>query len=135
MLEKLFDFSQEPVKLHGLSVKIFTSCSKCLFAFPSKGMRGQTDDGNVARFGFTFEAPRGFPPVDDRHLQVHQDQIWPFRCRYRASLLAILRHQNLKLVSEFESHLEHVDVVVIVFDVQNSNHDTAPICTLERSEE
>ena len=55
--------------------------------------------------------------------------------RHRASFLAILRHQNLELISECEPHLEHVNIVLIVFDIQNSNHDTALVCTLERSEE
>ena len=49
--------------------------------------------------------------------------------------MASLRYQNLELIRELEPHLEHVDVVLIVFDVQNSNHDTALVCTLERSEE
>ena len=42
-----------------------------------------------------------------------------------AALFAVLRDQHLELIQQLEPHLEHVDVVVVVFDVEKSCHDTA----------
>ena len=38
-------------------------------------MGGQGDNGNVRRSCVPFEAPRGFPAVDDWKAEVHQDNI------------------------------------------------------------
>ena len=54
LLEKLFDLSKEPVKLYRFGVKIFTPRSKCLFAFTSKSVRRQTNNGNVRAFRLCF---------------------------------------------------------------------------------
>ena len=42
-----------------------------------------------------------------------------------AALFAVLRDQHLEFIQQLEPHLEHVDVVVVVFDVEQSCHDTA----------
>src|SRR5262249_35802651 len=60
---------------------------------------------------------RGFPAVDNRHFEVHQDDVRPLGSRHLAALLAVLRRQHLEIAEQLEPHLEHVDVVVVVFDV------------------
>src|SRR4029450_663265 len=41
--------------------------------------------------------------------------------------LAILRRQHLEIAEKLEPHLEHEDVVVVVFDVKHFGHDAASI--------
>src|SRR5262245_61030049 len=64
-------------------------------------------------------------PIDDRQLEVHQDDVRPIgRCAL-ATLLAVFCPQDLEIAEQLEPHLEHVEVVVVVFDVENLDHDAA----------
>jgi hypothetical protein len=72
-----------------------------------------------------LESPRGFPAVDDGHFEVHQDDVRLLGSRHLAPFLAVLRRQNLEIAQQLEPHLEHIDVVVVVFDVKHFGHDAA----------
>src|SRR5262249_9223777 len=74
--------------------------------------------------------PRGFPAIDDRHFEVHQDDVRPLGRGHLAALLAILRRQHLEIAEKLEPHLEHEDVVVVVFHVKHFGHDAASISLL-----
>src|SRR5262249_29897550 len=90
-------------------------------------MGGQRDDRDVAGLWIALEPSRGFPTIDDRHFEVHQDDIWALANRHGAALLAVLRRQHLEIAKQLEPHLEHKDVVVVVFDVKYFGHDAASI--------
>ncbi len=60
-----------------------------------------------------------------RQVEIHQDQVRLVLERRRAALFAVHRDQHLEFIQQLEPHLEHVDVVVVVFDVEKSGHDTA----------
>src|SRR5262245_57752454 len=94
-------------------------------ALTGHGMRRQTDDRDAARLRIALEPPGGFPAVDHRHLQIHQDDVRLLGRRGLAALLAVLRRQNLEIAEQLEPHLEHVEVVVVVFDVEDLDHDAA----------
>src|SRR5258708_36468621 len=47
--------------------------------------------------------------------------------RNGAAFLATLRRQHLEIAEQLEPHLEHIDVVVVVFDVKHFGHDAASI--------
>src|SRR6266513_157402 len=47
--------------------------------------------------------------------------------RHGAALLATLRRQHLEIAEQLEPHLEHIDVVVVIFDVKHFGHDAASI--------
>jgi len=38
---------------------------------------------------------------------------------------AVFRRQNLEIAEQLEPHLEHVEVVVVVFDVEELDHGAA----------
>jgi hypothetical protein len=44
-----------------------------------------------------------------------------------AALLAIPRCENLEIAEQLKAHLEHVEIVVIVIDVEHFGHDVVPI--------
>src|SRR5262245_3183633 len=90
-------------------------------------MCGKSDNRDIARCWAALQPPRGFPAVDHRHFEVHQDEIRLLRCRHLAALFAVLRSQHFEVPEQLEPHLEHVDVVVIVFDIKNLGHDAASI--------
>jgi hypothetical protein len=96
-----------------------------LFAFAGERMCGESDDWNVAGLRIALESPRGFPAVDDGHFEVHQDDVRLLGSRHLAPFLAVLRRQNLEIAQQLEPHLEHIDVVVVVFDVKHFGHDAA----------
>src|SRR5262249_58394094 len=62
-----------------------------------------------------------------RHFEFHQDDIGALAERHCAAFLPTLRRQHLKIAEQLEAHLEHEDVVVVVFDVKHFGHDAASI--------
>src|SRR6266498_3073181 len=60
-------------------------------------------------------------------VRASQDDIGALAERHCAALLAILRRQHLEIAEQLEPHLEHEDVVVVVFDVKHFGHDAASI--------
>src|SRR5262249_28880042 len=93
-------------------------------------MCGKGDDGDLAGLRIALEPSRSFPAVDDGHFEVHQDDIGALAERHCAALLAILRRQHLEIAEQLEPHLEHEDVVVVVFHVKHFGHDAASISLL-----
>src|SRR5437660_11645933 len=60
-------------------------------------------------------------------VRASQDDIGALAERHCAALLAILRREHLEIAEQLEPHLEHEDVVVVVFDVKHLGHDAASI--------
>src|SRR5262249_17429683 len=120
--KQLANFAQQPIKLHRLGIELVTSGRECLLALAGKRMGRQADDRHVPRLGVALQAPCRFPAVDDRHLQVHQDKVRPLGSRNLASFFAILGDQHFELIGELKPHLEHVTAVLVVFDVENTEH-------------
>src|SRR5262249_53511423 len=115
----------QPIELDRLGVELVAPRRERLFALAGERMRGQRDDGDVAGLRIALEPSRGFPAIDDRHFEVHQDYIRALTNRHRAALLAVLRRQHLETAKYLEPHLEHKHIVVVVFDVKYFGHDAA----------
>src|SRR5262245_6878113 len=124
--DQLANFAQQPIKLHRLGIELFTSGRERLLALAGKRVGRQADDRDVARLGLALQAPCRFPAVDDRHLQVHQDKVRPLGSRNLASFFAILGDQHFELIGELKPRLEHVSAVLVVFDVENTEHGSTP---------
>src|SRR5262245_66466277 len=93
-------------------------------------MRGESDNGDVAGLRIAFKPPRGLPAINAGHFEVHQNDIRPLGRGHRAALLAVFRRQYLEIAKQLEPHLEHEDVVVVVFHVKHFGHDAASISLL-----
>src|SRR5262249_12553715 len=117
----------QPIKFDRLRVELVASRGKRLVSFAGERVRGEGDDWDVASLRIAFEPLRSFPAVDHWHFQVHQDDIRALTDRHCAALLAIFRRQHLEVAQQLEPHLEHVNVVVVVFDVKHFGHDAASI--------
>src|SRR3979409_2469948 len=94
-------------------------------------MSGQSDHGDVLGFGIVLDPSRSFPAIDYGHFQVHQDDVRSLTKSHLAALLTVLRRQNLEIAQQLKPHFEHVDVVLVVFDVKHFDHDaaSAPLST------
>src|SRR6516164_2878029 len=119
--------SDQPIEFDRRAVELFTPSGNRLFALACQRVRGQNDDRDVAGSRIALKPPRGFPAVDNGHFEVQQDDIRALADRHCATLLAILRRQHLEIAEQLEPHLEHIDVVVVVFDVKHFGHDAASI--------
>src|SRR5712691_6307242 len=117
----------QPIEFDRFAIELVAACGYGLFALTSQRMCGESDDRDIAGLRIASEPPRRFPPVDDGHLEIHQNDIWPLGSRHLAALLPVFRRQNLEIAEQLEAHLEHIDVVVVVFDVEHSGHDAASI--------
>src|SRR6516162_1270280 len=120
----------QPIKFDRLAVELIAPRRECLFALPGERMRGEGNDGDLAGLRIALEPPRSFPAVHDGHFEVHQDNVRPLGSGHLAALLAILRRQHLEIAEQLEPHLEHEDIVVVVFDVKQFGHDAASISVL-----
>src|SRR5215510_3467140 len=120
----------QPIKFDRLGVELVASRRERLFAFTGKRVRGQRYDRDVTGLRIALEPPRGLPAIDIGHFEVHQDDIGALANRHCAALLAILRRQHLEIAEKLEPHLEHEDVVVVVFHVKHFGHEAASISLL-----
>src|SRR6266550_4370203 len=120
----------QPIEFDRRAVELVTPSGNRLFALACQRVRGQNDDRDVAGLRIALQSPCGFPAVDDGHFEIHQDDIGALADRHLAPLLAVLRRQNLEIAEQLEPHLEHIDVVVVVFDVKHFGHDAASISLL-----
>src|SRR5262245_23949503 len=117
----------QPIELDWFGIELVTPRSESLFTLASQCVCGESYDRDIARCLTALQPPRSFPSIDHRHFEVHQDEIRLLNCSHLAALFAILRRQHLEVAEQLEPHLEHVDVVVVVFDIENLGHDAASI--------
>src|SRR5262249_25350768 len=117
----------QPIEFDRFGVELVAPRRERLFALARERMGGQRDDRDVAGLWIALEPSRGLPTIDDRHFEVHQDDIWALANRHRAAVVAILGREHLEIGKQLEPHLEHKDVVVVVFDVKYFGHDAASI--------
>src|SRR6516165_3214213 len=116
----------QTIKFDRFGVELLAPRGNRLLALAGQRMCGQSDDGNVLGLRVAFQTPRGFPAVNDGHFYVHQDNIRPLGRRHLAPSLAVLGRENLEIPKKLKPHFEHIDVVVVVFDVKHFDHDAAP---------
>ena len=72
--------------------------------------------------GSFLRRPHGFPTIVVRHFEVHQDHVRVLGRSQPAACLAVLSCENLEVAAELEARPEHVQVVVVVFDVEHFDH-------------
>src|SRR5262245_52553288 len=74
--------------------------------------------------GLFLRVRTGSPAVNDRHFKVHQNYVRVLGYGQFAALVAVLSRENLKITNSLKARLEHVKVIVIVFDVEHFGHVT-----------
>src|SRR5262249_15492490 len=94
----------QPIKFDRFGVELVASCRERLFAFTGGRVRGESDNGDVAGLGIALEPSCGFPAVNDRHFEVHQDDIGTLGSCHLAPLLAIIRRQHLEIAEQLKPH-------------------------------
>src|SRR6516165_11237490 len=72
--------------------------------------------------GSFLRDPHGFPAVSAWHFEVEQDYVRALARGQFAALLAVLSRENLEIANPVKAHLEHVEIVVVVFDVEHFGH-------------
>src|SRR5262245_18843848 len=93
-----------------------------LLALAVQRMRGHVNDRDVAGLRILLETAHGLPAVKERHFEVHQNYVWVLGQCQLAALLAVLRSENFEIADPLKAHLEHIEVVVVVFDVEHFGH-------------
>src|SRR5215467_4563304 len=117
----------QPLEFDRLGVELVASGRKRLLALAGERVRGERDDRDVARLWIILQSSRRLPAVDHRHFEIHQDDVGALAQRHRTALLAVRCRHDVEIAQQLEPHLEHVDVVVVVFDVEYFGHDAASI--------
>ena len=106
----------------GLASNSSHPCGDGLLALALHRMRGHADDRDVPGLRIVLETPYGFPTIVVGHLEVHQDHVRVLGRSQPAACLAVLSCENLEVAAELEARPEHVQVVVVVFDVEHFGH-------------
>src|SRR5262249_6585427 len=117
----------QTIKFDRFGVELLAPRGNRLLALARQRMCGQSDDGNVPGLRVAFQTPRGFPAVNNGHFDVHQDNIRLLGRRHLAPFLAVRGRENLEIPKKLKPHFEHIDVVVVVFDIKRFDHDAAPL--------
>src|SRR6516225_1400121 len=113
----------QTIKFDRFGVELLAPRRDRFLALARQRMCRQSDDGNVAGLRVAFQTPRGFPAVNNGHFEVHQYNIRPLGRRHLAPFLAVLGGKNLEIPKQLKPHFEHIDVVVVVFDIKHFDHD------------
>src|SRR5262249_10025672 len=113
-----FDLRAQAGIVHRLAVVVVAAGGERLLAVARHRVRGERDHGDGARFGCSLEPARGFPAVDHREAQVHDDEIGLLGFRHLDPLCAVDRDQYGEAGAR-QPVPEHVDVVVVVLDVED----------------
>src|SRR5262245_53756265 len=100
---------------------------------PSKSCRAASDPAESISIGldcpstpFRIRSPlSGLYRPEAPHSD--EDDVRPLGSRHLAALLAVLCRQHLEIAEQFGPHLEHVDAVVVVFDVKHFGHDASSV--------
>ena len=103
-------------------IELIAPCGDGLLALALHRMRGHADDRDVPGLRIVLETPHGFPTIVVRHFEVHQDHVRVLGRSQPAACLAVLSCENLEVAAELEARPEHVQVVVVVFDVEHFGH-------------
>src|SRR5262249_19206951 len=117
----------QPLEFDRLGVELVASGAKRLLALAGERMRGERDDRDVARLWIVLR-PRRRPPAGAPGLLEPPRVAGGGSARpHRPPLPPAGPRHNLEIAQELEPHLEHVDVVVVVLDVEYFGHDAASI--------
>ncbi len=84
-------------------------------------MRGQRDDGDMARLARRLQAPRRLPAVQDRQAQVHEDECRQLAPRRVDPLRAVAGDHHLVALAPQPAG-QHEDVVLVVLDIEYLRH-------------
>jgi hypothetical protein len=106
----------------GLASNSSHPVAMAFFTLALHRMRGHADDRDVLGLRIVLETPHGFPTIVVRHFKVHQNHVRVLGRGQSVALLAVPRCENLEAAAQLESRLEHVQVVVVVFDVEHFGH-------------
>jgi hypothetical protein len=79
-------------------------------------------DQDVVALRIVLEGSHGFSAIKDRHFKVHQNYVRTLGHGQLTALLAVLSREDLKIADPLKARLEHVEVVVVMFDVKHFGH-------------
>src|SRR5262245_37092857 len=122
--QQRLNFLQQPRELYRLGVEVVAAGGKRLLAFADHRVRGERDDRNAPRLRRAFQSPGRLPSIHDRETQIHEDQIRMLRIGECDALCAIGCGQD-RVTEASETLFDHVDVVLVVFDVENLHAGSA----------
>jgi hypothetical protein len=117
------DSRDEDIEFDWFGIELVASRGNGLLAFALQRMRGHADDWDFMGMRIGPETSHGFPAVNDRHFEVHQNDVRVLGHSQFAATLTIASRENLEISKQLKASLEHVHVVVVVFDVEYFRHE------------
>ena len=99
-------------ELDRLGIELVAARGNGFLALTIERIGGHADDRDVSGLGILLEA--------SHHIQRSASGI--SRSMVKEALLTIIRRENLEATDPFKSYFEHVEVVLVVFDVEHFSH-------------
>ncbi len=122
------DGCDQTLEFDRFGIELVAARGNGLLALAGHRMRGHSDDRDVAGLWMSLEPSHGFPAVNNRHFEVHQNYVRALGHGQLAALLAVVGREDLEIAKQLKPSLEHVEVVVVVLDVEQFGHDeVAPL--------
>src|SRR5271156_2562312 len=120
--EHPLDLGEQAVEFYGFGLEIVAAGGDRLLAVARHRVRGQRDDRDVAGRGVGLQAPRRLPAVDLQQVQIHQDQVGKLGRRHRDPGGPVRGAEDLVVAEHIEPQGQHVEVILVVFDVEKLAH-------------
>src|SRR5262245_44934262 len=92
-------------------------------------MRGERNHRNAAGYRGRLEPPSRFPTIKNRYAQIHDDECRHIPRGTNESLFTVGRHNHLMTLTA-QARRKHINVVIIVLDIENSSHGGALVFSL-----
>src|SRR5262245_6089947 len=123
------DLAEQPLPLHRLGVEVVAAGGGAALAIAGAGLVGQRAYRDTLGGGVGLDPPGRLLAVDVGQRDVHEDEIGLLGGRHGDALGAVGRDHDGE-TSAGEPVLQHVDVVVVVLDVENFHADSCSFLRL-----
>ena len=120
------DLLEEPGEVDRLRIEVVAARRQRPGALALHGVGRERDDGDGASPCRRLQPPRSLPAVQNRQTQVHEDERRRLAGGHGDALLAVPGHDDGEARPR-QPAAEHVDVVVVVLDVQDLRHRGPPV--------
>src|SRR5262245_59476507 len=121
------DFGEDRTRAVGLGDIGIAARRACLALVAAQGVGRDHDDRNGAQRRIGLDAARRLVAVEQRQLDVHEDQVRPLRRRYLHRLFAVLGLDDL-VSGIVPAIVQHASIVLLILGLQDARAHDHPCC-------
>src|SRR4029077_3505490 len=130
--QKFANFGEDHARAEWLGEIAVASSGKCLRIVAGHRIRGDGDDGNMAQVRVSLDSTRGFIAIDDRKLNIHENEVGSLFRRHGDAFFAVDRLQHFE-AGIGEQIVEDTPIVLGILDDQDALAHAACLWSVARN--